>query len=539
LPGKIYFWKLGTTELHLGVRTLIMGVLNVTPDSFSDGGKYNDPDRAYARALELEEAGADIIDIGAESTRPGSHRISAEEEWRRLVPVLKRLKGQLRIPISLDTYKSETAERAFEYGVEIVNDPSGLTFDPNLAKVVAQANAGFVLNHMRGSPETWGKIGPIPDVMGTVARELEATAHRAQRAGVDRTRIVLDPGLGFGKRKEQNSELISRLGELVKLEYPILVGPSRKSFIARGTEEETAFATAAAVTAAILQGAHLVRVHDVAAMHPAIRVADEIVRAKDAWSRENEGMVKVKRIVPAWTADAPRPVKPTLKTAAPPPPPQELGVAPEPTTAPEPATAEEKPRPISRPPAREDRPSRQGRPRDASGRFSSGRESSWERPPRRFDGPPGRTERPRRDGPPGREQGRDPRDGPRRYDGPPRESRGGFRRSAPGGSRRDGPPGRDQGRDLRDGPRRYDGPPREGRGAPRGDGPPGRDRDRDPRNGPRGRYDGPPRESRGGFRRDGPPSGPRRDGPPRGPRPGGDRGGKPPYRSGGKPPRRG
>jgi dihydropteroate synthase len=522
-----------------------MGVLNVTPDSFSDGGKYSDPDRAYARALELEEAGADILDVGAESTKPGSHRISAEEEWRRLVPVLKRLKDQLRIPISLDTYKSETAERAFEYGVEIINDPSGLTFDPNLAKVVAQANAGFVLNHMRGSPEAWGKLGPIPDVMGTVSRELEATAHRAQRAGVDRTRIVVDPGLGFGKRKEQNSELISRLGELMKLEYPILVGPSRKSFIARGTEEETAFATAAAVTAAILEGAHLVRVHDVAALHPAIRVADEIVRAKETSKRETEGTVKVKRIAPAWTSDAPKPVKPTLKAVTPPP--QEA------VAASEPAAPEERPRPVSRPPAREDRPFRQGPPRDASGRFSGGGRGSYDRPPRRFEGPPGRGEdRPRRDGPPRDRPARDPRDGPRRYDGPPRESRGGFRR--------DGPPVDRPRRDPRDGPRRFDGPPRESRGGFRRDAPPSGPR-RDPRDGPR-RFDGPPRESRGGFRRDGPPSGPRRDGPPRdgpprsfrrdgppsgprrdgpprGPRPGGDKGGKPPYRSGGKPPRRG
>jgi dihydropteroate synthase len=500
-----------------------MGVLNVTPDSFSDGGKYSDPDRAYARALELEEAGADIIDIGAESTKPGSHRISAEEEWRRLVPVLKRLKTQLRIPISVDTYKSETAERAFEYGVEIVNDPSGLTFDPNLAKVVAQANAGFVLNHMRGSPETWGKIGPIPDVMGTVARELEATAHRAQRAGVDRGRIVIDPGLGFGKRKEQNSELISRLSELVKLDYPILVGPSRKSFIARGTEEETAFATAAAVAAAILEGAHLVRVHDVAAMHPAIRVADEIVRAKEASKRESEGTVKVKRIAPAWTPDAPKPVKPTLKIVAP--------ATPEAVALPEPAASQEMPPPVSRPPAREERPFRQGPPRDASGRFSGGARGSYDRPPRRFDSPPGRSaDRPRREGPP---RDRDPRGGPRRFDGPPGESRGGFRRDGPPADRprrdtRDRPR-----RDARDGPRRFDGPPRESRGGFRRDGPPtGPRRDgpaRGPRDGPR-RFDGPPREGRGG---------PRRDGPPRGPRPGGDKGSKPPYRSGGKPPRRG
>ena len=166
MTRKIYYWKLRDSEMQLGERTLIMGVLNVTPDSFSDGGHFNDPDRAYARALELEEQGADIIDIGAESTKPGSHRISADEEWQRLVPVLKRLRGNLRAPLSLDTYKSEIAERALEYGVEIFNDPSGLTFDPNLAKVAANGNAGLILNHMRGQPETWAKLPPMQDRHG-------------------------------------------------------------------------------------------------------------------------------------------------------------------------------------------------------------------------------------------------------------------------------------------------------------------------------------------------------------------------------------
>jgi dihydropteroate synthase len=167
---KIYHWKLRDLEMQLGERTLIMGVLNVTPDSFSDGGRFSDPDRAYARALELEEQGADIIDIGAESTKPGSHRITIDEEWQRLVPVLKRLRGNVRAPLSLDTYKSEIAERALEYGVEIFNDPTGLTFDPNLAKVAANANAGLILNHMRGQPETWAKLPPMKDVIATIGR---------------------------------------------------------------------------------------------------------------------------------------------------------------------------------------------------------------------------------------------------------------------------------------------------------------------------------------------------------------------------------
>src|SRR4051812_28496463 len=175
---KIYYWKLRQSEMQLGERTLIMGVLNITPDSFSDGGRFNDPDRAYVRALELEEQGADIIDIGAESTRPGSQRISADEEWRRLVPVLKRLRGNLRAPLSLDTYKSEIAERALDYGVEIFNDATGLTFDPNLAKAAANGNAGLILNHMRGQPQSWAKLPPMQDPVGTIARDLEATANR-------------------------------------------------------------------------------------------------------------------------------------------------------------------------------------------------------------------------------------------------------------------------------------------------------------------------------------------------------------------------
>jgi dihydropteroate synthase len=277
MTRRPFVWKLKTRELKLGERTLIMGVLNVTPDSFSDGGKYMDPDRAFARAVELEEQGADIIDVGAESTKPGSARISAAEENRRLIPVLKRLRGKLTVPLSVDTYKAEVAALAIGHGAEIINDPSGLTFDPQLAKTVVEHDAGLVLNHMRGRPETWAKLPPLRDMMATIARELEATASRARHAGVDRSRIVIDPGIGFGKRKEQNAEILAKLGELARLELPVLVGPSRKSFLAQQTEEETRFATAAAVTACILAGAHIVRVHDVAEMRAVVQVADEVL----------------------------------------------------------------------------------------------------------------------------------------------------------------------------------------------------------------------------------------------------------------------
>ena len=279
MARKPYLWKLKNRELRLGERTLVLAVLNVTPDSFHDGGRYQDPDRAFARALQLEEQGADIIDVGAESTRPGSARISAEEEIRRLIPVLKRLKGQLRIPISVDTYKSEVAALAIDHGAEIINDPSGFTFDPLLAKPIVESNAGVILNHMRGSPETWAKLPPLPNLMTSVVKDLDASANRARRSGVDRNRIVLDPGIGFGKRKEQNSELLARLPELARLDFPILTGPSHKSFLARATEQETMFATAAAVAASIWGGAHMVRVHDIVEMRAVIAVADEVAKA--------------------------------------------------------------------------------------------------------------------------------------------------------------------------------------------------------------------------------------------------------------------
>jgi dihydropteroate synthase len=276
-PRKRFLWKTRTGEIQLGDRTLVMGILNVTPDSFSDGGKYADPDRAFARAVELEEQGADIIDIGAESTRPGSSRISEAEELRRLIPILKRLKDQLGVPMSIDTYKAGVAEKAIEHGAEIINDPSGLTWEPELAKVVVKHDAALILNHMRGTPETWAKLPPLRDLTATVLRELEATVHRAARVGVATDRIMIDPGLGFGKRREQNAELLARLPQFARLNMPVLVGPSRKSFLARAKDEETAFATAAAVAAAVLGGAHMVRVHDVPEMRIAAQLADSVL----------------------------------------------------------------------------------------------------------------------------------------------------------------------------------------------------------------------------------------------------------------------
>jgi dihydropteroate synthase len=280
MTRKRYIWRVRSREITLGDRTLLVGILNVTPDSFSDGSKYVEPDRAFSRALELEEMGADVLDIGAESTRPGSPRVPEAEELRRLTPVLKRLRGKLSIPISIDTYKAGVAERALDLGAEIINDPSAFTFDPQLGKTVTKYDAGLILNHMRGTPETWAKIPALKDPMGTVLSDLTACLHRAMRAGLDRSRIAIDPGLGFGKRKDENAELLARLPELARLDLPILVGPSRKSFLKQNSDEETAFAGAAAVSAAILGGAHMVRVHDLKQMAAAARIADAILRAQ-------------------------------------------------------------------------------------------------------------------------------------------------------------------------------------------------------------------------------------------------------------------
>jgi dihydropteroate synthase len=282
---KRYQWKLKQREIVLGERTLLMGVLNVTPDSFSDGGKFLDPDRAFARAIELEEDGADIIDIGAESTRPGSQRISEAEELRRLVPVLKRLRGKLAVPISVDTYKSAVAEKAFEHGAEIINDPSGLLYDLQLSKVVTKHDGGLVINHMRGTPETWAGLAPMRDLIRSIKIDLEAAVHRSRQGGVQKHQVAIDPGLGFGKRKEQNAEIIANLDALRSFDVPIVVGPSRKSFLRKENAVDLEFATAAAVTACVLNGAHILRVHDVKAMRSVVEVSDAI---RHASAEENE-----------------------------------------------------------------------------------------------------------------------------------------------------------------------------------------------------------------------------------------------------------
>ena len=321
---KRYQWKLKRRELNLGERTFIMGVLNVTPDSFSDGGQYGDPDRAFARAMELEEQGADILDIGAESTKPGSQRISEAEELRRLVPVLKRLKDKLSIPISVDTYKSGVADKALEHGAEIINDPSGILLDQNLPKIVTKYDAGLIVNHMRGNPETWAKLPPLKDLMRTIAIDMDAALNRARLAGVTKQQIVIDPGLGFGKRREQNSEIIACLGQLRSFDLPIAIGPSRKSFLKKEGALETEFATAAAVAASILAGAHIVRVHDVRAMKVVAETADVIQQSREQEEQQERAHAEPPprpRVRTTDSDDGREPIKrlrPRLKDAPPP-----------------------------------------------------------------------------------------------------------------------------------------------------------------------------------------------------------------------------
>jgi len=282
-----YRLRLRSRTLELGERTLIMGILNVTPDSFHDGGRYPDAQSAIERALELEQAGADILDIGGESTRPGADPISADEEIARVLPVLDGLQGKLRIPISLDTQKAIVAAAGLKAGVEIINDVSGLRADPELADLVKSRGAALVLMHMRGSPRSMHK-GPFArDVMRDIAHGLRASMALARRAGIPKSKLLLDPGIGFGKNYRQNFEAIARLPELARLGYPLVAGVSRKAFIgwALGGKgqvwpvEKREWGTAAAVTAAILNGAHIVRVHDVSEMWQVARIADLVLSA--------------------------------------------------------------------------------------------------------------------------------------------------------------------------------------------------------------------------------------------------------------------
>lgn len=282
--------------LVLGERTLVMGVLNITPDSFYAGSRAAGVDEAVERALQMERHGADILDLGGESTRPGSEGASADEELARVLPVLEKLRGRLKIPISIDTQKAAVAEAAAAAGAQILNDVSALRSDPALAEVARRRGLPLILMHMRGEPRTMQQRAFARDVLKDVASGLRAAMGRASKARIRRSQVILDPGIGFGKSFQQNCELLARLPELARLGCPLLVGTSRKTFIGaylaqpgqhapdpRGAiapPEDRLWGTAATIAAAVLGGAHVVRVHDVAEMAQVVRLADAIRAAR-------------------------------------------------------------------------------------------------------------------------------------------------------------------------------------------------------------------------------------------------------------------
>jgi len=293
----IFQWYVGGRVLELGRRTLIMGVVNVTPDSFSDGGKYIDAAKAVAHGEQLFDEGATIIDVGGESTRPGSEVVSEDEERRRVLPVIRDLKQRRpQAVISVDTYKASVARAAVEVGAYVVNDVGGFRWDTKMAKTIAELKVGAVLMHSRGRPEEWKALPPIGDAALMVKRDLRQWAETAMLAGIKRHHLVLDPGFGFGKRLEENYPLLAHFGELQQMGFPLLAGVSRKSFIGRmlasvsknddkndgknnsdAEISERLYGTLAAETALILKGAHIIRTHDVRATVEAARVADAVV----------------------------------------------------------------------------------------------------------------------------------------------------------------------------------------------------------------------------------------------------------------------
>jgi dihydropteroate synthase len=287
---SVFQWSLGTRTLELGKRTLIMGIVNVTPDSFSDGGRYLDPEKAAEHAIQLLDEGADIIDVGGESTRPAAKiAVSAEEELQRVLPVITALKKQRpQVVISVDTYKASVARAATTAGADIVNDVSGLRWDAQMASTIAEIKCGAVLMHTRGRPEEWRTLPPPGDIFLQVKRELREWAEAAVLAGVRRERIALDPGFGFGKNFEQNYPLLARFQDLQSLGFPLVAGTSRKSFLGRALAKDVKDAPVAdrlhgnlaAQTALILKGAHIIRTHDVKGAVDAARVADAVLDAR-------------------------------------------------------------------------------------------------------------------------------------------------------------------------------------------------------------------------------------------------------------------
>ncbi len=273
--------RLPSQALDLAERPLVMGIVNVTPDSFSDGGQFYDPRRAIDQFQRLIDHGADIIDIGGESSRPGAEPVDTEEEWRRVGPVLAKLGATCPVPISIDTYKAETARRALDSGATIVNDISALRFDPKMAGVVHSAGAGLILIHMQGTPRSMQKNPVYEDVVGEIKEFLLERALAAETAGVEKERIVLDPGIGFGKTLVHNLQILNRLAEFHELGYPVLVGASRKAFIGKISGADKDDRLEGSLAAAILAahaGAQIVRVHDVKETRRALSIVNAVSR---------------------------------------------------------------------------------------------------------------------------------------------------------------------------------------------------------------------------------------------------------------------
>lgn len=257
-----------------------MGIVNVTPDSFSDGGRFVHAREAVAQALRLAEEGAEILDIGGESTRPGAQPVEAAEELRRVLPVIEQLRPLTEKIISVDTYKSGVADKALAAGADVVNDVSGFRFDPAMPKVVSDSGAGVILMQIRGTPASMHQLPPSTDIVREVVEDLERAIQRAETAGITRDRIMLDPGIGFGKNPKENLILLNRLAEVGELGFPVLVGPSRKSFVGRLLDrpvEERLLGTAAACAVSILRGAHVLRVHNVGEIRQVTQVVDAVL----------------------------------------------------------------------------------------------------------------------------------------------------------------------------------------------------------------------------------------------------------------------
>ncbi len=275
-------WRLRTRTIDLQHRPCLMGILNVTPDSFSDGSRYSDIDAAVGKALEMEASGADIIDVGGESTRPSAAPVDEEEELRRVIPVIQALSRRLSIPLSIDTYKSRVAREALQAGAEIVNDVSAFSFDPGMAGVVAEIGAGVVLMHTRGRPTEMQHDTCYVDLVGEIVESLRRSVDMACAAGISPDRVVVDPGIGFGKDLQGNLTLLNRLDAFATLGYPILVGTSRKSFIGTllgRSPDNRLFGTAATVCLALAKGADVFRVHDVREMRDVLDMAAAVLRA--------------------------------------------------------------------------------------------------------------------------------------------------------------------------------------------------------------------------------------------------------------------